>query len=516
MTNPAGQTHLRARFIPNTVALAVYAVAGTLLTLIQVKLLSNYLSREAFGLFASFRGLALLVATLAANGIPALLVRFLPAHEAGRERRRALGLMAVSLAATLVLLSIALFAVHALRGRLFAFAPSAYLTPRFFFWFCVMTAGISLKLVVYGGLNGLRRLVHQVVIELLSLTAVLAWVYLARRTLDIELLFEIFGLVSMGTLLLSLPVTASFLVSLASAPSGDKRIGRREYMVYWYGAAGLSIVAVAFTDFDRYLLSQIVVLELLALFHIGSRVMKLANRLLSVPNLAFQPEITRLHEQGMADRVELSTRVLIKFNTAVSVLLLGMILLFAREIVLVVASPAYLGAVPLLILLSSSLPLSTMTAPLTTVMKAIDQVRGALYCDIAWAGVYLTLLFLFGARYGIMGVGIAHICACLAQLLLSLSISRLRLGAGFILGLGVRLVVSGAVACVPASLLRLVAGQAGASPAYIAAKIVLAMAGAVLFHLCVRWTRVFADGERAILRDLFEKRGLAPIGRLFT
>lgn len=516
MKPDTGHQQSRARFIPNTIALAVFAVAGTLLTLAQVKLLSSYLPKEIFGLFASFRGFSLLIATVAANGIPAVLVRFLPVHEANRSRREAVRLGALSVLGTLAVLALSFLVVDTFRNRLFDFVPASLLTPRLMIWFSVMTIGFALKLVVYAGLNGLRRLVHQVAIELASLGAVLVWVYLRRDALDIELLFKMFGLVSMGSVLASLPIAASFLSALGAAPADAGGGYRREYISYWYGAAGLSIVAVAFTDFDRYLLSQVVALELLALFHIGSRIMKLANRLLSVPNLAFQPEITRLHEQGMRDRVASATRVLIKFNTALSIIILSMIIVFSREIVLVVATPEYLGVLPLLIVLCCSLPLTTITAPVTTVMKALDQVRAALYCDLVWALVYVALLFLFGALYGIMGVGIANLCACLAQLLLSLSISKLHLGFGFVAGLTGKLCACAGIACVPVAALMLLAGTDGTTPAYYAGKGFLALAALMLFHLGVRRTRVFADDERAMLRELFERRGLAPLGRLFA
>ena len=75
------ESHKRSRFFSNTVALIVQTVVATVVTLVQVKILSNSLSKDTFGLFVSLRGLSLLISMLAANGLPALLVRFLPAYE---------------------------------------------------------------------------------------------------------------------------------------------------------------------------------------------------------------------------------------------------------------------------------------------------------------------------------------------------------------------------------------------------------------------------------------------------
>ena len=80
-------TRPRSRFLGNTVSLAVSTVVSTVLTLAQMKILAASLPLAVFGLFASLRGLSLLVSILAANGFPQALVRFLPEHAARGEHR---------------------------------------------------------------------------------------------------------------------------------------------------------------------------------------------------------------------------------------------------------------------------------------------------------------------------------------------------------------------------------------------------------------------------------------------
>jgi O-antigen/teichoic acid export membrane protein len=509
-----------ARFFSNTIALVGYTVIGTVLTLAQVKLLAGSLSKETFGLFASLRGFSLLIATISAHGIPALLVRFLPVHEANGNRRSALGLSAASLVLTLAPLCLVLFVAYAFRMRLLAFVPAGDVTGALLVWFGVMTLGATFKLVVYAGLNGLRRLVHQVVLETLSILAVLIWIYLRRANLGIVDLLEMFGVVSLATICVAVPILFFFLGRTRSGTGGSERgrvSYRHDYVTYWYGALGLSLVAVAFTDFDRYLLSQIVTLEMLALFHIGSRIMKLANRLLSVPNLAFQPEITRLNEEGRNERVETSTRVLIKFNTALSMFIMLMILSFSREIITMVTNREYLGVLPVLTILCLSLPLSTITAPITTVMKALDQVRGALYCDLGWALVYVSLLFTLGMRFGIIGVGVAHLCACLIQLALSIRISRLEIRSGFVCALAAKLGACGVAAFAPLLALAIAAGRGGAASGWFTVgKCVLAPPAFIVFQRVVRRAGILDAGERSMLRDMFARRGMSVLSRLFT
>jgi O-antigen/teichoic acid export membrane protein len=169
-----------SRFVPNTVALVFQTVAATLLTLLQVKLLANYLPQDTFGLLASMRGLSLLIATLAANGLPQLLVRFIPVHEARRERRGALRLIAVCSLLSLAGLAAAIAVTQAAGRWTFRFVPAGTLSAELALWFYLTTLGVMLKLVLYGGLNGLRRLASQVMLETLSLLAVLLWFFAAR------------------------------------------------------------------------------------------------------------------------------------------------------------------------------------------------------------------------------------------------------------------------------------------------------------------------------------------------
>ena len=62
----------------------------------------------------------------------------------------------------------------------------------------------------------------------------------------------------------------------------------------------MSVVALAFSDADRWVLSNVLALEALSLFHVASRIARLANRFIAIPVLAFQPEVTRVDSEGRA------------------------------------------------------------------------------------------------------------------------------------------------------------------------------------------------------------------------
>ena len=504
----AGNYRGESRFVSNTVALVLQTVVATLLTLVQIKLLANYLSKDDFGLFASLRGLSLLLATLAANGLPQLLIRFIPVYETRKDRRQAVRLGVSCVAGSTLLLAAVVVIVQLLKVRTFAFVPPETLSPGFYLWFYATTLGVMLKLILYGGLNGLRRLATQVAIETLSLAGILAWIVFARESLTIPGLFRILGVVNLAASAAALPL---FFGGLVQSTSGDAPAGRepaKGYLGYLWWAAGLSLVALAFSDVDRYLLAQVISLEMLALFHIGARIARLANRVLGVANLAFQPEVTRLDTEGREDRVVQSTMIFLKFNTTIAFLMAAVIVVFARGIIVIVASRDYLGAELLLIVLAASLPLSTMTAPITSVMKAIDQVREALLCDLAWAAAYIVLMFTLAPVVGIVGVGLAQLFACLAQLLLAISVSSLPIDKRQLLKFSFKIVTLSAVSFAPAWL----AGRTFGLPIW--ATVLVFLFGVLVFRWGFGRTGVYARREREALVALLDDRRLGIVGKL--
>jgi O-antigen/teichoic acid export membrane protein len=513
----------RSRFVSNTSALAVAAILTTLFTLAQVKILSTFLEPDSFGLFAALRGFSLLIALLAANGFPQLLVRFLPRHEAKKQLANALVLSGVCFFAPLFLLTVFVFVVEANRAFFFDFVPAGLLegaggAAGLLVWLYATTLGVTLKLVLYGGLNGLRRLPAQVALDLVALAVQVAWIYAWRDQLTMTRLFMILGVTSLATCAAGLPwyffrLSRDVTPAVGAGPSGPGRVAGGAsvgYREYWLGATGLSLVAVAFTDVDRYVLSQVLALEVLSQFHIGSRILRLANRFMSVPVLAFQPEVTRLDTERRQESIEASTRVFFKFSAAAAMAIAFALWALAPEAVRLVSSERYQAAAPLLRILVWSIPLMSMTGPITSVMKALDQVGRALYCDLAWAATYLTLLLLLGGTYGLTGAGIAQVSASLVQLALALSLCRLKFGAGFAVTVALKSAVSAAVAFAP----LLAAGAVlSSNPAALLVKAALFAVALVIFRFMVAATRVFARDERDAFIELMEKRGAGRLAR---
>lgn len=500
-----------SRFFPNALALVVQAILGTLLAFIQIKLLSNFLSAEDFGLFASLRGLSLLLSLLAANGLPQLLVRYMPAHEATGDRRRAFRLGVVSFVVAGALLLLLSLLVYFLRNEILVFIDSSALTGGLALWFAVATFGVLFRQILYSGLQGLRRMTAQVSIELVSLAAVLACMFHFRETLSITLLFRILGTVDMAVLAVGVPL---FFRRLAR--SGGERpmalTSRVAYRDYLPSAIGIGLVGTAFTDVDRFLIAQILPLELIALFHVGARITRSTNRLLAVSVLAIQPELTRLLAEAKTGAIEPLIRIFLKVNVSVATLVGFAIAVFARDMLLVVASANYVSAVPLLVLLGAGVPLTSATAPLTTVMKATDRVGGALRVDLAWAAAYITLVLLLGNAMGLTGIGLANVVACLLQLSLAVRLSGPGTDGRFVGRL-----LGKAIVGVLASQLPLILTSAflHVDPPllFFVLRVVLFGGGCAVYVVMLKVFRVFEDHERRSISTILQARGLGGLVR---
>ncbi|HEU4364696.1 MAG TPA: lipopolysaccharide biosynthesis protein [Candidatus Krumholzibacteria bacterium] len=488
-------TQPRSRFLGNAVALAVSAVVATALTLAQMKILAANLTMATFGLFASLRGLSLLVSMLAANGFPQLLVRFLPEHAAHRNRARALGLSAAALLATVALCVVLLAGVVAFAGTFFRHVPPGEPWAKLLFWFGVSTMAVAIKLVLYGGFNGLRRFGSQTAFETASLAAQVVWLALAAETLTLTHLFEITAVTSLATTLVAVPwYFRSMAREVAPATAAAAQAGAG-YLHYWGSALGLSVVALAFTDVDRWVLSNVLALEALSLFHVASRVARLANRFIAIPVLAFQPEATRVHAEGRPDALEVAMRTFFKVSVLLAVLASAGIIVYAAPLIELASSREFAGARTTLWLLAASVPLTAMTAPLTAIMKAVEGVRSALYCDLAWAGVYLACLFVLTRPFGVEGAGAAQVCACLVQAVLAFRLATLRPR------MSVALAALGkSLACGAAAFAPVVAAVALGVPLVVT--LALAPAAVWIYFRLIRRSGVLSADERERLRQV--------------
>jgi O-antigen/teichoic acid export membrane protein len=322
-----------------------------------------------------------------------------------------------------------------------------------------------------------------------------------RGALDLVRLFEIVGVTSAASALFAVPWFAARL--LRDVRAGDGAPSGASYGRYWAGAVGLSVVAVAFSDVDRWVLSHVLALEVLSLFHVASRIVRLANRFIAVPVLTLQPEITRIRAEGRRDEIDAVARAFFKASVMLGAFAAAAIAALGRPLIELASGREFLGAHATLMLLAASIPLTAMTAPLTAVMKATDGVRAAFYCDLVWACVYIVLMVALASALGLEGAGWAALAASLAQLAIAMRLASVRPGARAAAGSLARSLFCSGVALSPAWL----AVRTGAAPVLVLAAVLVAPVGFV--HLA-RGVRVLDGDEKERVRAALSRRGLGP------
>ncbi len=511
MTDSSPGTAGRSRFVGNAAALGVSTALAAVFSLVQIRILSDAFVPAEFGRFAATRGLALLVSLLAANGLPALLVRYLPGHEARGERRGAARLVtACAVAAGLLawgVLALARQAGPVLPRGMGAGAGGLEVGEGF----VLLAFGVALKLVLYGGFNGLRRFGAQTVLETTALAAQVGWIFFERTDLTVERLLVILGVVSVGTVVVGAPWLIARIVRDVREGSGSPgpapdRVGGA-YPRYWLGATGLSLVAIAFSDVDRWVLSSVVAFDALSFFHVGSRIVRLVDRFMAVPVVAFQPEVTRLDARARREDADRATAVFVRFSVVVGTLAAAAVAAYAPLIVRVAAGSRYGAASALVVALAAGIPLAAVTAPLTAVMKARDAVARALVCDLAWAIVYLASAIALVLSIGVVGAGIAHALARCVQLAVAVSLSGRRVMLRPVLSYAARLAAAATVAWFPPVIVWM-AARGGAPNAL---GVLWLPVGIFTFRALVRRFGLLDAGDRGVLASLLSTRGMARL-----
>jgi O-antigen/teichoic acid export membrane protein len=251
-------------------------------------------------------------------------------------------------------------------------------------------------------------------------------------------------------------------------------------------------------------LSNVLALESLSLFHVASRIARLANRFIAIPVLAFQPEATRLHAEGRLDALELSVRTFFKTNVLFAVLATAGIMVYAAPLISLASNRGFAGARNTLWLLAAATPVTAMTASLTAVMKALDGIRAAFLCDLAWALVYLACMLTLTRPLGVEGTGVALLLACGVQALLAFRLATMRPRSGVAIATLARTLACAAVAFAPA-----VAAFLLGAPLVVG--FLLAPAAVWIYLRLVRWSGVLAPDERERLRQVAAGGRLSPL-----
>ena len=415
----------RSRLAGNAVSLAVSGAAGVIFTLIQLSILSRSLEGELFGVFVVLRGFSLLLSTIILVGLPQMLIRFLPSFQSRGEEAKALRLFLASSAVVLFLGVLMYLGVGAVKGLVPATAED-FLSEDVLSWMVLASIAIALKLILYGGFTGLREMRFQMMFELGYLVILTFFILLFRLRLDLLILFKLICILN-G--IIFVPGATVFVVSVYRSTGPEKRhvvegVVLPSFFPYLGYSLILGFVALAFSDFDRFVMSSVLSFSAISIFHIASRVNSLIKRFLAFPVIALQPEVTRIYEEGRWE--ELSEKIVLFTKTTVIAAFFFVMLaaVAGRGVIILLSGRAYIGAYPILLVLLTGIPIAAFAAPLLATMKGLDHIKWAVLCDFLWMAVYFGSFMIFVSIWGVLGMAVAQVLASAVQMLVAVMLSK--------------------------------------------------------------------------------------------
>lgn len=485
----------RSKIAENTIFLTVSGAASVLFTLAQLSILSRFLSGDDFGLFVTLRGFSLLLGAVILLGLPQVLVRFFPTFEARNEAGKAVLIFLLS-SAVVAMLGAALYFASGFWERLMPAGLRGLISsPELVRWLALSSVTLALKILLYGGFSGLREMRLQMLLEIVYLAAFTAYMIVERDRLTVELLFMAMFVLNLGVFAAGIPLLAK-----RSRRSVPPAAGIAEGVVvpnlfsYWAGSICLSIVALAFTDVDRFVMSSVLPMASISLFHVASRVDVLLKRFLGLPILAAQPEITRVYEEGRWDDIAGRIGLFTKGLVVGALLCTTLFAVIGRDVIVLLSGKTYAASYRILLILLATVPLAAVSAPLMATMRSLHFIKWAVVCDFLWMAGYFGTFFLFVSALGVEGMAVSQVLASIIQMTAAILLAK---RGGFFGGIGARigrlLIALAAVAA---------CGMFATSRVHIYASLVFVTAAPFVARFIIARLGVFEPGEKEQIIDL--------------
>ncbi len=279
-----------------------------------------------------------------------------------------------------------------------------------------------------------------------------------------------------------------------------------EIAPFWWGAGLNAIIGIGFGYADKLLVSLFLSFQMVSLFFVAERVTFLLKRLLAVPLQVASPEMTHRWESGRREELSREVGFLLKLQFALGLLVTAVVFVAAEAAVLIVASPAFLGAAGLLRTLTISVMLMAFYAPITALLRAIERIDLALLSDVIWLGLYVGLGMLLMPRLGLRGIVLAQVAASAATLLWNVAAGQRAVHIAWDLAGMARVAICGAATAgagyVVARTLGVAAGPFG--------QLLVAAASGAAYLVLLWWSGAFERSERARLLSLAGLRASRP------
>jgi O-antigen/teichoic acid export membrane protein len=182
---------------------------------------------------------------------------------------------------------------------------------------------------------------------------------------------------------------------------------------YWHGAAVSNVFLVAIEQLDKPVLAAVAAFEMVAVFHVASRLSLFARRLIYVPFQVMNPEITHKWESGRRQELTADMELFTKLALGLGLGMVVFLAVFARPLLLLVSTRQFLTGAPVLWTFTLVIPFLCLYQPLVMFLRATGRVWYAFVGDAGWLVLYLgtgaSLVRLFGLPGFVSGQVLASV-----------------------------------------------------------------------------------------------------------
>lgn len=376
----------------------IYSLSGivvSFLSFVQIKIITGALPKGDVGLFFGLTGTVMFIADFLKLGLPKILPRFIPLYDSRDEPRKAKELLGFGVFVYFVLM---------LTSIVIAMLIAKFLGVRSTFWQLIPLAFLSyspmaILSVLTLGLIAMRKpLVASIFVAIPPLVYTIL-IFLTRNTLTLPLLF----------LLIFVSYLPFVIFSLFVARPGKPFVFKwdKEFLEFTKYAVLSTIFAPVYHHYDYVILSSLSAFPSLALFGVARKVENFLRRLLWLPLEALAPEISFRDKNPLESREFIN--ILTKLYLIFGILITVPIILYRKEIILLISQSEYAGAGVFLFLLSIHVVLLTIMSPYSVAARSLGHMNIAFIKDIVRNGSYMIIALVFTKLWGPTGMALSFI-----------------------------------------------------------------------------------------------------------
>ncbi len=380
------------RLALNTLTTFAGFVVQLLFSLIQLKILTNFIPKNQLGVYYFVSGISLIAANIAIAGFQPVFVRFIPHYEEQKEARKLSALLGIAITS------------YWLLGGMFLFALELVIKE-------VRTTFAMRAMLLFGfmqllnlAIQGRRKMFYFALFPGLFAAGFNASLWTLRHYLNPPMVFLLMAL-------WAALISPFQLKATGIRPSWGKDTTSvfKEIRNFWKYAFANSLLYPIILYADRLVIWMIGTPADVADFSVAKRFSDTIRRGLHVFSHVAAPEISHEHTQGEGRTAQLYRLTYILFGGLMWIVTY----LIGRWLINILASAAYVRAYRYLLLLVAGVFVSGFweTEAITAYSKG--RMDRSLWIWLSWTVLYISLSIGLGKSAGILGVAIAYLVSAI-------------------------------------------------------------------------------------------------------